>query len=353
MVITSSLVRIFHLFTLLILGMIVSCPLLAAQQKSENWYEIELIVFAQDMANNFDSEVWEEKPGTPKTHSVVELYSTGELLLEDYIKNLPLYLIEPEENINSKMSLEKNAKKLRKSEKYQLLIHRIWRQPLKKFRVYLSDSPNTDPIMHETQEVLPQEADLTQEKSPEEMLMQTLLKEENKNTPLNQIPFSINERDSIQNFDDVRDIPDSQNTALSYEGPPQHLVYGHFTLSKGRYLHMDLDFLYRGEPYVPMPEEEPVDEEIDSETTNPEITENMGTNEEDPENIPVNEEDSELSTELPGFIGKEAPPLVGFRIKESKRVRLNNVYYFDHPLFGIISRISRYTPSEEETKKIK
>ena len=312
----------------------------ASKQSKEKWYEVEIIVFAQDVAKNYESEIWLEKPGSPNIYNNVEHFTDTEILLNDDADNLTNYLIQPTFNTENENTLGDYARKINKSQKYKLLVHRSWRQTLKTKKIYLTDRPNTDPVdensvyedlNNETSEDLPELV------SPEDMLLQALLVEEKSfSQPLSQLPFFISEMDRIEPFDDVRGMPVSVETPLSFEGPPQHLVYGNFQLSRGRYLHMNIDFLYRGEPYTPDLKELSVDEEFPMDKDN--------------KFAPMDKMRStslskmELLELLSGFIIKEKPPHVGFRIEDSKRVRLNKIYYSDHPMFGVIVRVIRYIP---------
>ena len=321
----------------LVLGIFASCPAFAAKKSAEKWYEIEIIVFAQDLASNYDAETWQEKPGFPKIRNNTEHFTPAELMLTEDIENYPDYLVQPDFDPENKDTLDKYARKLINSSKYKLLIHRSWRQTLKPHKIFLTDTPNTDPI-DINKSAIPVD-DFIEPKSDEEKLLQALLEEEkNFSQPLAQLPFFISELDEIQPFEEVQGLPVSKYTPLSYEGPPQHLVYGNFTLSKGRYLHLDLDFLYRGEPYTPELDEIAAEEQFP-----------MG---EKGELVNTTIETPVMSDELSGLIPKDKPPITGFRIKDSKRVRLGRIYFSDHPLFGVIARVIRYTPPPpEETEE--
>jgi len=323
-----------RLLLCLVLGIFASYPALAAKKSAEKWYEVEIIVFAHDLASNYEAEVWQNKPGFPNIHNNTEHLTPTELILTDDIESFPDYLIQPDFDPENENTLDKYAQKLIKSSKYKLLIHRSWRQTLKPHKIFLTDTPNTDPIVESNHDFSVEE--FSEQLSDEEKLLQALLKEEkNFAQPLNQLPFFISELDEIQPFDDVRGLPVSKYTPLSYEGPPQHLVYGNFTLSKGRYLHMALDFIYRGEPYTPEDEELSIEEQFP-----------MGTKPDLAETTTI--ETSDMAEELSGFIPKDKPPIAGFRIKDSKRVRLGRIYYSDHPLFGVVARVVRYTPPPPE-----
>jgi len=354
------------------------------QSNPEKWYEIEIIVFSQPIEDNFEAEIWNEKPGYPKIQDVIELYSPTEALLENYIENVPTYLVEPERSTeNYKESLEQYARKIKNSPKYHLLIHRTWRQQTVANKVYLIDTPDTSPI--DIDNVIPSDDEFEPEKSAEDLLMEALLAEEagteknNFSKPLSRAfeehPIFISAGDSIIPFDEIRGLPEPQYTALSYEGPPRHLIYGFFKLSISRYLHMDLDLLYRGEPYEPAIKELSIEEtfpmakniEANSLETNNIETNNLETNSlvtnsiESQNSATVaqttqNAMEEEGPTDLTDLLNTDKAPLVGVRMNESKRIRLQKIYYLDHPLFGVIARVNRYTPpppEEEEEKKEK
>jgi hypothetical protein len=42
-----------------------------------------------------------------------------------------------------------------------------------------------------------------------------------------------------------------------------------------------------------------------------------------------------------------APPVGHVRLQESRRIRLNEVHYFDHPLFGVVMQVSRADGGDE------
>jgi len=297
----------------------------SANEAPQKLYEIEVILFSTHTPNNFESETWLTDPGHPNLKNNIVLYSPAEYLLEEYPENIARYFMEAEFDDDNKNTLKKYARKLTKSSKYQLLLHRSWRQPVGKKAVFLTDKPDTSPVFDD--EIDFEAPELVEERTSEELLFAALLKEE---TESQQPVYLMREWDPIESFDDILGIPTSQPVVLSYEGPPQHLIYGNVTLNKGRYLHLSMDFLFRGEPYTPVPEEIPP---IGAGALGAEIFLDNAINL------------TEIGDEAPTV--DSPPPIVGFRIKDAKRARLNQVYYFDHPLFGAIVRVIRYTPPSE------
>ncbi len=316
----------------LFLCVFTSFTVVSANEDPKKWYEIEVILFSTITPDNFESETWQIDPGHPNLKNNIALYSPAEFLLEEYPENITHYLIEAEFEDDNKNTFKKYVSKLARSSKYQLLLHRAWRQPVDKKAVSLIDKPDTAPVF-DIEHLSPNQEtpEFVEEQSPEEQLFAALLKEETEE--FQQPAYVMREWDPIEAFDDVPVIPTSQPTILSYEGPPQHLVYGNTTLNKGRYLHLSVDFLFRGEPYTPTPEEIPLIGALGAEMflDNPVNT-----------NTAEKMDDTETVGEIPAV--DIPPPITGFRIKDSKRVRLNQIYYFDHPLFGAIVRVIRYTP---------
>ena len=323
----------------LLFSILVSAPTYATKKTPQKKYLIEIIAFARNMAENVDSEIWQENPGFPKIHHTIELYSPVEYLLEDYPENIPKHFIRVELDDDNKQAFTKYARKMQASPDYQLLFHYAWSQTLTPKAVLVIDTPNTDPILFDEKAETSAETPIIPspvEQSPEEQLLAALLEEEKDfSQPLKQLPFFISELDQIEPLDEMRHAPQSKYTATSYEGPPQHKIYGNFTLSKGRYLHMNLDFLYRGEPYfataAPASKDKKNEEELPLAQT---IRQDNATSHEMNENL----------TQESATVIAEDPPLPGFRISSSKRVRLNQVYYFDHPLFGMLVQVTRYVP---------
>lgn len=334
----------------LFLCVFASSPSLSKSNNTEKWYEIEIILFSNNNINNYDAELWEESPGFPKTRNTTTLYSEAELLLETLYQEdtaiIPKHLMTAEFDESNKDTLKRYVRRLEKSSKYELIFHHAWRQPLSKSAVFLTDKPDTSPIIFDDdtlseEQIYEVSGGIVDEQTPEELLLSALLEEEKDfSQPLQHLPFFISEFDQIETLDDIRNAPVSKPTALSYEGPPLHMAYGNLILTKGRYLHMSLDFLYRGEPYTPTEPE--VIPEVPAIVDNDSHQESLAFDEDALDDDIIAETEPTLAIEVTQEI---KPPIPGYRIKDSKRVRLNRIYYFDHPLFGVIVRVIRHTPS--------
>lgn len=97
---------------------------------------------------------------------------------------------------------------------------------------------------------------------------------------------------------------------------------GTIALKLGRYLHLDTDLIYR------LPREE--------------VVEAAST---------VAPGDDDLELAAGDRAGDDFPPLVlaepvtrDFRLNESRRMRSGELHYLDHPLFGLVARVTPYEP---------
>ena len=139
-----------------------------------------------------------------------------------------------------------------------------------------------------------------------------------------------------------------QNAHLvSYLGPPQLRVFGTIQLIRKRYLHLDLDLLYRPEAsrlLALLPEDWPHRPGKPSEALPAdESGEPLGPK-------PTATAVSEAEPEAKGEGQAEEEPQVdpwsvdGFRLKQSRRIRAGELHYFDHPLFGVLARVKQIEP---------
>lgn len=313
----------------------------AAKNKEEKWYEVEVIVFANNDASLQESEKWPENPGTPQMSKVLDLFSSAELLFDDP-ENLNMYYVEP--IVPGEDNLDPLATKISLSNEYSLLMHRTWRQTAKKKKfslpVYLND--NLSDNLYQPFGTPEEQEEEIGEISPEQLLLEALLAEESSLSPQSQNnPFFIHQLDPIVPFDEIEGLPESVAVELSPMGPPNHAVFGTLQFFKNRFLHIGVDFSYRAPPYVPVVEELPLGEVFPMAKDDSEIS-------------PIDQEQLIKTEEMLSLSNQEKPPYTGYRLKGSKRIRLKEIHYFDHPLFGVIVRVTSYVepePEEEEDKK--
>ncbi|HFD32177.1 MAG TPA: hypothetical protein ENJ28_05655 [Gammaproteobacteria bacterium] len=314
-------------------------PLTQAEStdKPEKWYELEVIVFANTDKSLLETEEWPEKPGSPNIKHVLDLFTPTELLFED-LDQIPMYYVEPlvpgEDNLNTLV------KKIQKAPEYQLLMHHTWRQTVSRQNtlppVYLDDNL-TENLYQPLRSPDEMEEETTEDTSPEQLLLEALLAEEEKiNQQTQDTPFFIHELDPIVPFDELEGLPQTEHVELFPMGPPNHLLFGTLKLFKNRFMHIAIDFLHRPEPYEPVAKELPLEEIFPMITATPNEEEIVDQNQ-----LIKTDEILTLGTQ-------EKPPLTGFRLKASKRIRLKEIHYFDHPLFGVIVRVIPYEQPEEE-----
>jgi len=309
---------------------------IAAENNNEKWYEVEVIVFANNDKSLQEAEKWPEKPGSPSIENVLDIFTQDESLFED-IDQIPMYYVEPDEPGEDNLSAL--ADKIVASENYTLLTHRFWRQPTarKSVRapVYLDD--NSSENLYQTTREVEETQDEADSLSAEQRLLEALLAEEltiQQDIPA--LPFFIHQLDPIVPFDETEGLPVSTPIQLTPMGPPNHALFGTLQFFKNRYLHIGVDFLYRPEPTL---------NEFSLEQIFPMATDDVLK--------PLIDNEQTINTGgLLAFTIQEKPPMKGFRLKGSKRIRLKEVHYFDHPTFGLIVRVIPYVQPESEEERI-
>jgi len=95
--------------------------------------------------------------------------------------------------------------------------------------------------------------------------------------------------------------PEEQvSDAAAVPPSPSWLLNGEIGLAQSRYLHLDVDLVYQVNTPVDQSQEEPA------------IGDTVITH--------------------------------NYRLHQSRRIRSANLFYFDHPRFGMVARVSPYTP---------
>lgn len=210
------------------------------------------------------------------------------------------------------------AEKIARSSDYNLLLHTGWRQPVnrggKKTPVYLDEF---------TSSYMPdEEAEAEKPGSPEEALLDTLLEQSQRDSA------RFAGRDASEGTVMAGSMPAPEDM----EGPPQSIIHGTANLKLARFLHLNLNLVYRAP-------EEP-ETKMDKRTLN-ELFPMLGENAAEPEpevEIVMEDEESAL----------DEPPLNGYELNLNRRVKTRELHYFDHPRFAAIVRLLPYEPPEEE-----
>lgn len=111
--------RLLHFTCSLLLGLLISIPLQAAEETP--WYEIELILFKQG-PDSGNSEQWPDDPGSPDWEGMVSLVPE----VTDSTGQPPPYAVLP----SSAWQLRALYNELGRSNGVEPLFHQTWRQPV-------------------------------------------------------------------------------------------------------------------------------------------------------------------------------------------------------------------------------
>ncbi len=269
-----------------ILCLILLLPALPAWSAAKNddvyWYRVEVVVFARTSTAALENEFWPEDPGSFDIGNVVELIPedgdarlTGDLRVpggggggRGAAARADAFQI-----LNGKdYDLNPKVYALRKNSGYRVLLHTAWNQPAfdaeTKRAVYLHDR-------------LP-------------------------------LPFAGAERVSEDSAD----------------GPNNYSLYGTLRVYVSRFLHVDLDLIYR------IPQQVTYYEKIDQMKSS----------------IFQSVEDTKFTT--------SSEPVVtvaqrGYRLKESRRIKSKELHYFDHPLYGVLLLTTPLDVSSDGTPAVK
>ncbi len=108
------------------------------------------------------------------------------------------------------------------------------------------------------------------------------------------IELSDREPESIESMNEISELSNE------YYEPPELIFDGTLRLRSSKFLHVDVDFAYF------------------------------------PESLAIEENNQSADSNL--FVEQQADYV---RLTETRKIRLNEINYFDHPLFGVILRVSR------------
>lgn len=214
------------------------------------WYEIEVIVF-EPVEPPTTTEKWPLLFEPPVLDGAVELLPAGKVIGDELV---PFQVLATEQ-----LQLSGEAKRLVAGNRYRILLHTAWRQPL------LENGPGTPVHL----------------------------------TNLPGIGLAGDNPGQLLN-------PPGAEPAAIPASPLINSIDGTITVLLTRYLHIRPNLVY----------------------TNPEV---------------------DLARQI---IAQEnnAPSVDRFVMKESRRVKLQELHYFDHPYFGMIARIVRFEPPAAANK---
>lgn len=294
--------------------------------EEERWYQVELIIFAHRDREALHAENWPDIEGLKLPEHLAELSlpqpEPAEDASEQTAAEAPLApppttadtLLLPMESgeaaaampvafqilPETQWQLADIEKKLKRSSKYQPLLHVAWRQP-----TYDEDRAQTVLLYDGVTDPLPAELQSAAETGSAATVEPTQPVAE---APQVAIPASAADADT---------------------GALNPRVAGTVRLSVARYLHLDADLVYR--------------ERVMQQSA-----------------VPVSDltlwYDRPYATlsdpQGPAFMLEEWQALRGFRLLESRRMRSREIHYLDHPFFGVIALVTpvELPQPEEETE---
>ena len=317
-------------------------------QEYDDWYEVELILFENLDPYALDSERWPQEPGAPKMDDLIELTPLPQVesaIAETEPGNPTPQAAEtdsPGDSATTTAStpsseeqpfqllpkelfqLTEQYEMLEKSDDYQPLIHIAWRQIIRNrtrpdhIHIYTGmDTPR--PIADENESPIEQPLDEAEPAAP--------------NATTSSQQWHLDADGNVIN------IPIGQMPMLEEpetEADPGPRLNGVLTLSRGRYIHLETDLLWRLEN-----ETETADEEL-AETPVPE---------EDlyalPQPFDLTGETTSLQEEtLPET--EEEPVIQQLRIQGKLRTRSGETHYIDHPAIGMLVLFTPYAPPMDD-----
>lgn len=288
-----------------------------AGNKDENdipWYQVEIIIFANQDQQGMVSETWPEPPdlGAFEFHDLIHpedaqmLSSSAKKTVNkapDFGAGAMTKMPTPFELMNpSELQLIPIAKKLSSSSKYKTLLHIGWRQPT-------LHPDNSKPIF------IYQGVDTPMIQDP---MNNPASQPKAKGNRFSTVPVTSVTYDSSQ-YGQL--MTPSEIDMLT--GPDLNPFYGTLRLSVSRYLHLEANLNYR----VPVVKEELVPVNMEDSIVGSGFQQNIAFTEQG--------DAAEMRKQIRNT-------LQNFNMFETRRMRSKEIHYFDHPLIGIIARVIPY-----------
>jgi len=370
------------------------------EEKIEKWYQVELILYSLNNTVEDFTESWPDTPNIVNVKNIVELI-TPELIpapldpeelesensqeigtnLNELNISEPVEVVLPFSTVDkTEYRLTVSANKLQNSPNYNLLLHIAWRQPVfsakDKSAIYLHDGLNklvAHPLFgnkNENTGSLDQLSEISElsmsdqfSNVSDDMDNETLARESlnreirNRDQESMSIDELIAEEELRKSLDSAMNIelntdPDSNikpelnvenkfedGLSLLSSGPDTQRFFGTFKLSLSRFLHIDIDMLFRG--LLDRSFFDPATLQNDnSENTADEFQASINALDES-SNFDVEEYSENLPINAPH----------DYRLLTTRRVKPDEIHFFDHPKFGMITMVTRYAlpkPEDEE-----
>lgn len=284
-------------FALLFIACLTSLSALA-QGSEPRWYQVEIVVFLNETAGRMNREDWSRDPGTPNLKDAVRLQPIPEAAAG----LMPFQILTPEE-----LELGPAVEKLKRSGHYRPLLHTAWRQPVDEHQVVFPPILIDAPL-----EVIPENVVSTQESE----------------TQPTDAPQAL--APPLAETATTQPLPPLATPVEPQPPEPKAGVEGIIRLRVARFLHLDVDLLYRKElPLLP----EMI--QTQNEAGGGALLANDAAAQESPQR-PF------ISGLMADFLGLTKTYFQPYRLTEQRRMRRDELHYIDHPYFGVLAKVSAY-----------
>ena len=276
---------------------------------AERSYDVELVIYKpRNISQQFRNEQWPNSWTIPNTTESVDLNRIP-FALQDQFSRLN----------NEETSISEIAKLIDESERYDLLTFQAWRQPG-------LDKDSIVDILIQTGQVYTQ---ITQLPEPEK----TKIENEETTTKTASLFIQQNQLDETVEpiFNPYQNLPLTvqYSVANSQSTNRNQRVYeleGTVKIILSRFLHLYTDLLLL-QPVLITP------------ANNRIIDEDTALISDDNEDILLEPEKPKFNVEIVEA-DKEFTTLHGFNVKQHRRMRSGELHYIDHPMLGLVIKVS-------------
>lgn len=283
-------------------------PVAAAPSGQPAWYAVELVVFEHREDASGDQERWSADPGMPDLSTATELVAP----------TIPDSLRAFEQLRPQALTMSGAVRTLERSSRYRRLVHFGWMQP--GLSRELAVPVEVEVATGELLAARPLEVVLPDPRAEE-------------------VPPGDDARDGTETEADAASRRYSAGLAdelkREYAAPPEpEPLTGTVRLVLQRFLHVELDLMLESRDALPRPDEGDWFERRDR------ILDDFAFG-----SIGYDEARARLDA-----LNAE-PQFQRYRLRESRRVRTEELHYFDHPKFGAIVRVVEVPEEEVEARR--
>ncbi|MDH5300118.1 MAG: peptidoglycan binding protein CsiV [Gammaproteobacteria bacterium] len=289
-----------------------------AEDKNSRWYQIDVVVFSY--ANNTKNhEIWRPVGQNSEMADAAEILyppeiaaMTAESKPDKYVQGVP----------TPQSGLVEVAERLAASPEYHLLLHKAWIQQVDR-------DVDPMPVMINDQTVDPQTMGY---QSEEEIQWEQATVKSGATQPLVPAPSPSGDAEKLLQqamkaeeqqskageAEEIAVDPVLNSIPVTKVGPSTNLVFGTVGVKWSRYLHLMVDVTYRRN-----------------------TTKTAGRISDD--NLKgLAFADAGVKLPPEPLTKLMTPAIADYRIQDSRRLRSNQVYFFDHPLFGVLAKVTAY-----------